>query len=128
MKKDANPQVVLNNLYKHTNFQTNYGIIFLMLDNGIPRTLGLRDILIKYTDYQKEVLIRRTRYDLGQAENRVHILDGEIIAINNIDDFVKIIRGSRTDIEAKTKLEEKYGLDDIQSEDILQMRLRMMDY
>ena len=125
-KKDANPNVILNNLYKSTPLQMTYGINLLMLDNGIPRTLGLRDILIKYTDYQKEVLIRRTRYDLGQAENRVHILDGEIIAINNIDDFVKIIRGSRTDIEAKTKLEEKYGLDDIQSEDILQMRLRKL--
>ena len=125
-KKDANPNVILNNLYKSTPLQMTYGINLLMLDNGIPRSLGLRDILIKYTNFQKEVVIRRTRYDLGQAENRVHILDGEIIAINNIDDFVKIIRGSRTDQEAKTRLEEKYGLDDIQSEDILQMRLRKL--
>ncbi len=125
-KKEANANVILNNLYKLTPLQMTYGINLLMLDNGIPRTLGLRDILIKYTNYQKEIVIRRTRYDLGQAENRVHILDGEIIAINNIDDFVKIIRGSRTDIEAKTKLQEKYGLDDIQSEDILQMRLRKL--
>ncbi len=125
-KKDANPNVILNNLYKSTPLQMTYSINLLMLDNGIPRTLGLKDVLRKYTDFQKEVVIRRTRYDLGQAENRVHILDGEIIAINNIDDFVKIIRGSRTDQEAKSKLEEKYGLDDIQSEDILQMRLRKL--
>ena len=125
-KKDANPNVILNNLYKYTPLQMTYSINLLMLDNGIPRTLGLKDVLVKYTNYQKEIVIRRTRYDLGQAENRVHILDGEIIAINNIDDFVKIIRGSRTDSEAKTKLEEKYGLDDIQSEDILQMRLRKL--
>ena len=120
-KKDANPNVILNNLYKSTPLQMTYSINLLMLDNGIPRTLGLKDVLRKYTDFQKEVVIRRTRYDLGQAENRVHILDGEIIAINNIDDFVKIIRGSRTDQEAKSKLEEKYGLDDI-----LQMRLRKL--
>ena len=125
-KKDANPNVILNNLYKSTPLQMTYSINLLMLDNGIPKTLGLKDVLRKYTDFQKEVVIRRTRYDLGQAENRVHILDGEIIAINNIDDFVKIIRGSRTDQEAKNKLEEKYGLDDIQSEDILQMRLRKL--
>ena len=125
-KKDANPNVILNNLYKSTPLQMTYSINLLMLDNGIPRSLGLKDVLIKYTNFQKEVVIRRTRYDLGQAENRVHILDGEIIAINNIDDFVKIIRGSRTDQEAKTKLETKYGLDDIQSEDILQMRLRKL--
>ena len=125
-KKDANANVILNNLYKSTPLQMTYGINLLMLDNGIPRTLGLKDILVKYTDYQKQIVIRRTRYDLGQAENRVHILEGEIIAINNIDDFVKIIRGSRTDQEAKSKLEQKYGLDDIQSEDILQMRLRKL--
>lgn len=125
-KKDANANVILNNLYKSTPLQITYGINFLMLDNGIPKTLGLKDILIKYTNYQKEIIIRRTRYDLGQAENRVHILDGEIIAINNIDDFVHIIRGSRTDQEAKSRLEEKYGLDNIQSEDILQMRLRKL--
>lgn len=74
LKRDANPQVVLNNLYKHTQFQTNYGIIFLMLDNGVPKTLGLKDIIVKYIDYQKEIIIRRTKFDLNKCEARVHIL------------------------------------------------------
>lgn len=126
LKKEANPNVVLNNLYKKTPLQITYGINLLMLDQGIPKTLGLKDILTKYVDYQKEVIIRRTRYDLAEAEKRVHIIDGQITAINNIDDFVKIIRGSRTEIIAKQRLEEKYGLDDIQATDILQMRLRKL--
>ena len=82
LKKDANPQVVLNNLYKHTSFQTNYGIIFLMLDNGVPKTLPLKDIISKYIDYQKEVVIRRTRFELEKAEKRVHILEGYKIALD----------------------------------------------
>ena len=76
LKKDANPQIVLNQLYKHTAFQTTYGIIFLMLDQGVPKTLGLRDIIVKYIDYQKEIIIRRTKYDLDVAEKRIHILEG----------------------------------------------------
>ena len=104
LKKEANPNVVLNNLYKKTPLQITYGINLLMLDQGIPKTLGLKDILTKYVDYQKEVIIRRTRYDLAEAEKRVHIIDGQITAINNIDDFVKIIRGSRTEIIAKQRL------------------------
>ena len=81
LKKDANPQVVLNNLYKHTSFQTTYGIIFLMLDNGVPKTLNLKEIISKYVDYQKEVIIRRTKFDLNKAEKRVHILEGYKIAL-----------------------------------------------
>ena len=77
LKKDANAQVILNQLYKHTNFQISYGIIFLVLDGQTPRTLGIKDIISKYIDYQKEVIIRRTRYDLGKAEERVHILEGQ---------------------------------------------------
>ena len=126
LKKDANPQVVLNNLYKHTNFQTNYGIILMMLDNGIPRTLGLKSIISKYIDFQKEVIIRRTKFDLEKAEARVHILEGYKIALDNIDDFIKIIRESETDIIAKEKLISKYSLSEIQADAILEMRLRRL--
>ena len=124
LKKDANPQVVLNNLYKHTNFQTNYGIILLMLDNGVPRTLGLKSIISKYIDFQKEVIIRRTKYDLNKAEARVHILEGLKIALDNIDDFIKIIRESETDIIAKETLMSKYELSEAQADAILELKLR----
>ena len=126
LKKDANPQVVLNNLYKHTQFQTTYGIILLMLDNNTPRTLGLKDIISKYIDYQKEVIIRRTKFDLDKAEKRVHILEGYKIALDNIDDFIKIIKEAKTDTEAKTKLIEKYNLTEIQAEAILELKLRRL--
>lgn len=126
LKKDANPQVILNNLYKHTNFQVNYGIILLMLDNGIPRTLGLKSIISKYIDFQKEVIIRRTQFDLNKAEARVHILEGLKIAIENIDDFIKIIRSSETDTIAKEILIEKYKLTEIQADAILELRLRRL--
>ena len=101
LKKDANAQVVLNNLYKHTQFQTNFGIIFLMLDKGVPKTLGLKDIISKYIEYQKEVIIRRTKFDLDKAEKRVHILEGLKIALDHIDEVIKLIRGSKSDEEAK---------------------------
>ena len=126
LKKDANPQVILNQLYKHTDFQTNYGIIFLMLDQGVPKTLCLKDILVKYIEYQKEVIIRRTRYDLKQAEKRAHILEGLKIALDNIDEVVKIIRAAKTDQEAKENLMSRFGLDDVQSQAILDMRLRRL--
>ena len=126
LKKDANPQVVLNNLYKHTNFQISYGIILLVLDNGTPRTLGLKDIISKYIDHQKEVIIRRTRYDLKKAEERVHILEGLKIALDNIDEVVKIIRAADSDDEAKANLMSRFGLDDIQATSILEMRLRRL--
>ena len=126
LKKDANPQVVLNNLYKHTAFQTNYGIIFLMLDGLTPKTLGLKEIISKYIDHQKEVIIRRTRFDLAKDEKRVHILEGYKIALDNIDEVIKIIRNAQTDEEAKTKLMEKFALDLIQSEAILELRLRRL--
>ena len=126
LKKDANPQVVLNNLYKHTAFQTNYGIIFLMLDGLTPKTLSLKEIISKYIDHQKEVIIRRTRFDLDKDEKRVHILEGYKIALSNIDEVVKIIRNANTDEEAKSKLMEKFGLDQIQSEAILELKLRRL--
>lgn len=126
LKKDANPQVVLNNLYKHTQFQTTYGIILLMIDNKTPRTLGLKDIISKYVDYQKEVIIRRTKFELDKAEKRVHILEGYKIALDNIDDFIKIIKEAKTDTIAKEKLIEKYKLSEIQAEAILELKLRRL--
>jgi len=126
LKKDANPQVVLNNLYKHTNFQVNYGIIFLVIDNGTPRTLCLKDIISKYIDHQKEVIIRRTKYDLARAEERVHILQGYVIAIDNIDEVVHIIRNAESDEEAKGKLISRFNLTQIQAEAILDLRLRRL--
>ena len=126
LKKDANAQVVLNNLYKHTSFQTNYGIIFLMLDNGVPKTLGLKDIIAKYIDHQKEVIIRRTRFDLNKAEKRVHVLEGLKIALDNIDEVIKIIRGAANDEEAREKLIKNFDLTEIQANAILEMRLRRL--
>ncbi len=126
LKKDANAQVVLNQLYKHTDFQTNYGIIFLMLDQGVPKTLGLKDILSKYIDYQKEVIIRRTKFNLDKAEKRAHILEGLKIALDNIDEVVKLIRAAASDQEALTGLMNRFGLTEIQAQAILDMRLRRL--
>ena len=126
LKKDANAQVVLNNLYKHTAFQTNYGIIFLMLDQGVPKTLGLKDIISKYIDYQKEIIIRRCRFELDKAEKRVHILEGLKIALDHLDEVIKLIRSSKTDEEAKNGLMTKFGLTDIQADAILEMKLRRL--
>ena len=126
LKKDANPQVVLNNLYKHTYFQINYGIIFLMLDGLTPKTLGLKDIISKYIDHQKVVIIRRTKFDLAKDEKRVHILNGYKIAQDNIDEVIKIIKQAKNDDEAKANLMERFGLDLIQSEAILELKLRRL--
>ena len=126
LKKDANAQVVLNKLFKHTAFQTTYGIIFLMLDQGVPKTLGLKDIIVKYIDYQKEVIIRRTKYDLDVAEKRVHILEGLKIALDHIDAVIKLIRASKTDEEARTGLINQFGLTEIQANSILEMKLRRL--
>jgi len=126
LKKDANPQVVLNNLYKHTAFQTTFGIIFLMLDKGVPRTLGLKDIISKYVDYQQEIIIRRTQFELDKAEKRVHILEGYQIVFDNIDEVIKIIKESKADGEAKSKLMERFGLTEAQTDNILEMKLRRL--
>ena len=128
LKKDANPQVILNNLYKHTNFQVNYGIILLMIDNGVPRTLGLKSIISKYIDHQKEVIVRRTKYDLRKAEERVHILEGLKIALDNIDEVVSIIRNSSDDKDAREKLMSRFSLSEIQSNNILEMRLKRLTH
>ena len=126
LKKDANAQVVLNKLYKHTQFQTNYGITFLMLDNGVPKTLGLKDIISKYIDYQKEIIIRRTKFDLDKAEKQVHILEGLKITLDNIDAVIKTIKESKNDDNAKEALMKKFGLTLIQAEAILEMKLRRL--
>lgn len=126
LKKDANPQVVLNNLYKHTAFQTTFGIIFLMLDKQTPRTLGLKDIISKYVDYQQEVIIRRTQFELDKAEKRVHILEGYQIVFDNLDEVIKIIKSSKADGEAKAKLMERFGLTEAQTDNILEMKLRRL--
>ena len=126
LKKDANAQVVLNNLYKHTDFQKNFGIIFLMLDKGVPKILSLKEIIAKYIDFQKEVIIRRTQFDLKKAEDRVHILEGLKIALDHIDEVIKIIRGSETDEIAKNELMSRFGLTEIQANAILEMKLRRL--
>lgn len=126
LKKDANAQVVLNKLYKHTQFQTTYGIIFLMLDQGVPKTLGLKDIISKYIEYQKEIIIRRTKFDLDVAEKRVHILEGLKIALDNIDAVIKLIRASQSDDEAREGLMKNFGLSEVQANAILEMRLRRL--
>ena len=126
LKRDANPQVILNNLYKHTNFQIQYGIIFLMIDGMTPRTLGLKDIISKYIDHQKEVIIRRTKFDLAKAEKRVHILEGYKIAQDNIDEVIKIIKTAKSDVEAKENLIKRFNLSEVQSDAILELKLRRL--
>ena len=126
LKKDANPQVVLNNLYKHTAFQTNYGIIFLMLDQGVPKTLGLKDIISKYIDYQKEIIIRRTKFDLAKDEARAHILEGLKIALDHIDDIIQLIKSAKNDEEAMLGLRNNYKLSEAQAQAILEMKLRRL--
>lgn len=126
LKKDANAQVVLNKLFKHTQFQTNYGISFLILDNGVPKTLGLKEIIEKYINYQKEIIVRRTKFDLDKAEKQVHILEGLKIALDNIDAVIKTIKESKSDDVAKEALMKRFGLTLIQSEAILEMKLRRL--
>ena len=126
LRKDVNANVILNNLYKHTQLQTTFGIILLMLDHGVPKTLGLKEILSKYVDFQKEVIIRRTKFDLEKALARAHVLEGYKIALDHLDEVIAIIRGSNTDEEAKNKLTQAFGLTAAQSEAILELKLRRL--
>ena len=126
VKKEANANVVLNNLYKHTQLQTSYGINFLMLVDGSPRTLGLREIIEKYIDHQKHVIYRRCQFDLKRYKDRLHILDGLKIALDNIDRVIKIIRESADDEEAKAGLMSNFALSEVQSQAILDMRLKRL--
>ena len=126
VKKEANANIVLNNLYKHTQLQTSYGINFLMLVDGSPRTLGLREIIEKYIDHQKHVIYRRCQFDLKRYKDRLHILDGLKIALDNIDRVIKIIRESADDDEAKAGLMSNFALSEVQSQAILDMRLKRL--
>lgn len=126
LKRDANPNVVLNNLYKHTQLQSSYGINMLMLYQGKPQILGLKDIIRNYIDFQKEVIYRRTEFELNKAIKRAHILEGLKIALDHIDEVIKVIKESKSDVVAKEKLVSKFNLDEIQSEAILEMKLRKL--
>lgn len=121
LKKDANPQITLNRLFKHTQLQDNFSIIMIALVDGQPKILNLYEILDHYLQHQKEVVTRRTRYDLKKAEERAHILQGYLIALDNIDEVIKVIRSSYND--AKQKLMDRFNLSDVQAQAILDMRL-----
>ena len=126
LKSNAIPQVVLNKLYKHTQLQVGFGANMLALVNGTPRVLSLKEILHYYIEHQKDVVTRRTRYELAKAEEREHILEGYIIALDNIDEVIQIIRSSQTDKEAAGRLTERFGLSEKQTNAILEMRLRRL--
>ncbi len=126
LKQNAIPQVVLNKLYKHTQLQMGFGCNMVALVNGVPRTLSLKEMLHYYILHQEEVVERRTRYDLAKAEARAHILEGFVIALDNIDEVIRIIRASKTDAEAKASLMESFSLSEKQSEAILEMKLRRL--
>ena len=126
LKKDVIPQVVLNNLYKFTQLQTTFGVINLALVGGVPKCLTLREMLQHYIDHQVDVVTRRTRFDLKKAQARAHILEGYLLALDNIDEVIHIIRSSRTDAEASQRLIERFGFSPEQTQAILEMRLRRL--
>ena len=126
LKQNALPQVVVNKLFKHTQLQIGFGVIMLALVDGVPRVLSLKEVLHYYIKHQEEVIERRTRYELAKAEERAHILEGLIVALDNIDEVITIIRSSETDKEASARLTERFGLSEKQTEAILQMRLRRL--
>ncbi|WP_308552425.1 DNA gyrase subunit A [uncultured Peptoniphilus sp.] len=126
LKRDANPNVVLNNLYKNTQMQITFGIINLCLVNGEPKVLNLKEIIKYYVDHQRNVVRRRTQFDLEKAEARAHIIEGLKIALDNIDRIIKIVRESSDDQEAKNKFTKEFGLTDVQGQAILDMRIRRL--
>lgn len=126
VKRDASANVILNNLFKMTQMQTNFGFNMLAIQNGVPKILSLRQILDAYIEHQKEVVIRRTRFDKEKAEARAHILEGLLIALDHIDEVIRIIRDSETDAEAQAELMSKFKLSERQSQAILDMRLRRL--
>jgi len=126
IKKDYQPQVVLNFLFKHTALQTSYGITFLALDGGVPKIMNLKEMLTAYVNHQKDVVARRTRFDLNRAEEREHIVKGLIIALANIDEVIKIIKASTDRQDASAKLQESFLLSDKQAGAILDMRLQRL--
>ena len=126
LRKDINANVMLNQLYKHTQLQDTFGVIMLALVNNEPKVLNLLDMLKHYLKHQEDVVTRRTKYDLNKAEERDHILQGLLIALDNIDEVIKIIRGSSTTQVAKDSLIERFGLTDVQAQAIVDMRLRAL--
>ena len=126
LRHDANPNIVLNNLYKHTQLQDTFGITMLALVNNQPKVMNLKEMLVYYLSHQEDVVTRRTQYDLNKAEERDHILQGLLIALDNIDEVIRIIRESASVQEAKNGLIERFGLDDVQAQAIVDMRLRAL--
>ena len=126
VRRDANANVILNQLYKHTQLQDTFGVINLALVNGEPKVLTLKDILVNYLIHQEDVVTRRTKYDLNKAEERAHILEGLLIALDNIDEVIRIIRASENVQKAKEELIKRFGLTDAQAQAIVDMRLRAL--
>ena len=126
LRRDVNPNVILNQLYKHTQLQDTFGVIMLALVNDQPQVMNLLDMLKYYLQHQEEVVTRRTKYDLNKAEERAHILEGLLIALDNIDEVIRIIRGSKTVQIAKSELMERFELSDVQAQAIVDMRLRAL--
>ena len=126
LRRDVNANIILNHLYKHTQLQDTFGVIMLALVNNEPKVLNICEMLNNYLLHQKDVVTRRTKYELNKAERRAHILEGLLIALDNIDEVIKIVRGSRTTLDAKNGLMERFGLSDIQAQEIVDMRLRTL--
>ena len=126
LRRDANPNLILNQIYKHTELLTTYGVIMLALDKGQPKVMNLEQVLHAYLDHQEEVVTRRTKYDLNKAEERAHIIEGLLIALDNIDEVIRIIRAARTVQLAKEGLMKRFGLSDVQAQAIVDMRLRAL--
>src|SRR3954466_9727448 len=126
LKRDAIPKVVLNKIYKHTPLQTTFGVNMVALVDGVPKTLNLRELIHYYVDHQREVIIRRTQFELRQAEARAHILEGLLIALDNLDEVIALIRASRDPEAARLGLQDKFGLTEIQAHAIVEMRLRQL--
>ena len=126
LKRDANPQVVLNQLYSYTQLQTTFGVIMIAIVNGEPKVLTLKDVLRNYIDFQQEVVTRRTQFDLKKAQDRAHILEGLLTALDFIDEVIDILRSSKSINEGKEALMERFGVDDVQAQAIVQMRLAQL--
>ncbi len=126
LRRDVNSNVILNNLYKLTPLQSSFGVNMIALVNGVPKLLNLKEVLYYYLEHQKEVVVRRTRFDLKKAQARAHILEGLRIALDNIDRIISLIRGSQTAEEAKAGLIDQFGLTEIQAQAILDMRLQRL--
>lgn len=126
LRRDANPKVILNQLYKHTQMQDSFGIIMLALVNGEPKVLNLKEVLHHYLEHQKDIIVRRTKYELNKAEERAHIVEGLRIALANLDEVIKIIRGSKNTDTAREGLMNRFNFSEKQAQAILDMRLHRL--